>query len=43
MRRDQVKTPALILDLDVLDANIATMMATSARLGRRSAPACEVA
>jgi 3-hydroxy-D-aspartate aldolase len=25
MRRDQVKTPALILDLDVLDANIAVM------------------
>ena len=29
MRRDQVKTPALILDLDVLDANIATMVATA--------------
>ena len=36
MRRDQVKTPALILDLDVLDANIATMVAT-AQKGRHCA------
>ncbi len=33
MRRDQVKTPALILDLDVLDANIATMVATAKKAG----------
>jgi 3-hydroxy-D-aspartate aldolase len=33
MRRDEVKTPALILDLDVLDANIATMVATAREFG----------
>jgi len=33
MRRDQVKTPALILDLDVLDSNIATMVATARKFG----------
>ena len=43
MRRDQVKTPALILDLDVLDANIATMVATAKKAGRFAEAACEVA
>jgi len=33
MRRDQVKTPALILDLDALDRNIATMAARAKTLG----------
>src|SRR5262249_311009 len=33
MRRDEVKTPALILDLDVLDANIATLVATAPDFG----------
>src|SRR5262245_22423530 len=33
MRRDEIKTPALVLDLDVLDANVATMMATAREFG----------
>ena len=33
MRRDEVKTPALILDLDVLDTNISTMVATAREFG----------
>jgi 3-hydroxy-D-aspartate aldolase len=33
MRRDQVKTPALILDLDALDANIALMAERAKALG----------
>lgn len=33
MRRDDVKTPALILDLDALDRNIATMATRAKRLG----------
>ena len=33
MRRDQVKTPALILDLDALERNIATMAARAKTLG----------
>jgi 3-hydroxy-D-aspartate aldolase len=33
MRRDDVRTPALILDLDALDRNIATMVARAKTLG----------
>jgi 3-hydroxy-D-aspartate aldolase len=33
MRRDQVRTPALILDLDALERNIATMAARARTLG----------
>lgn len=38
MRRDQVKTPALILDLDALDGNIAMMAKRAAALGAKLRP-----
>ncbi len=39
--RQALDTPALLLDLDALERNIAAMAASCARHGRRPAPACQ--